>query len=70
MDEALVATTNRVFEVTDETSYLEKQDIRGAMMIRYFAHLPEITACNLRAEQAEQSWNLVKRVEYLPTHYP
>ena len=55
MDEALVATTNRVFEVTDETSYLEKQDIRGAMMIRYFAHLPEITACNLRAEQAEQS---------------
>ena len=55
MDEALVATTNRVFEVTDETSYLEKQDIRGAMMIRYFAHLPEITACNLRADQAEQS---------------
>ena len=53
MDEPLVATTNRVFEVTDDTSYLEKQDIRGAMMIKYFAHLPEITACNLRAEQAE-----------------
>tara|TARA_B100000427_G_scaffold304093_1_gene289077 strand:- start:426 stop:731 length:306 start_codon:yes stop_codon:yes gene_type:complete len=52
MDESLVATTNRVFGITDDTSYLEKQDIRGAMMIKYFAYLPEITACNLRAEQA------------------
>ena len=51
MDEGLVATTNRVFGVTDDTAYLEKQDIRGAMMIKYFAHLPEITACNLRAGQ-------------------
>ena len=55
MDEALVATTNRVFEVTDETSYLEKQYIRRAIMMRYFAHLRVITASNLRAEQAEQS---------------
>ena len=55
MDEGLVETTNRVFEVTNDTTYLEKQDIRGAMMIKYFAYLPEITACNLRAEQAEKS---------------
>ena len=55
MDEELVATTNRVFGVTDETTFLEKQDIRGAMMIKYFAYLPEITACNLRAEQAEKN---------------
>ena len=55
MDKGLVETTNRVFEVTNDTSYLEKQDIRGAMMIKYFAYLPEITACNLRAEQAEKS---------------
>ena len=55
MDEGLVATTNRVFGVTDDTAYQEKQDIRGAMMIKYFAYLPEITACNLRAEQAEKS---------------
>ena len=55
MDEGLVATTNRVFGVTDDTAYLEKQDIRGAMMIKYFAHLPEITACNLRAGQTEKT---------------
>ena len=55
MDEELVSTTNRVFGVTDETTFLEKQDIRGAMMIKYFAYLPEITACNLRAEQKENN---------------
>ena len=55
MDEELVATTNRVFGVTDEATFLEKQDIRGAMMIKYFAYLPEITACNLRAEQKENN---------------
>ncbi|NKB33857.1 MAG: hypothetical protein GKR91_12230 [Pseudomonadales bacterium] len=52
MDDDLVATTSRVFEVTDETSYLEKQDIRGAMMIKYMTYLPQVTTCNLRAEQA------------------
>ena len=55
MDEELVSATNRVFGVTDETTFLEKQDIRGAMMIKYFAYLREITACNLRAEQKENN---------------
>jgi len=55
MDEELVSTTNRVFGVTDETTFLEKQDIRGAMMIKYFAYLPEITDCNIRAEQKENN---------------
>ena len=41
MDEELVSTTNLVFGVTDETTFLEKQDIRGAMMIKYFAYLPD-----------------------------
>lgn len=52
MDEDLVATTSRVFMVTDETTYLERQDIKGAMMIKYIAYMPRVTACNLRAEQA------------------
>jgi hypothetical protein len=55
MDEGLVATTNRVFQVTDETTYLEKQDIRGAMMIKYIAYMPRVTACNLRAKQAQEA---------------
>jgi len=54
MDEELVATTNRVFGLTDETTFLEKQDIRGAMMVKYLAYLPEITACSLRAKQTEK----------------
>ena len=55
MDESLVATTSRVFQVTDETSYIEKQDIRGAMMIKYIAYMPGVTACNLRAEQVVEA---------------
>lgn len=54
MDEDLVATTSRVFTVTDDTSYLEKQDIRGAMMLKYITYMPRVTACNLRAEQAAE----------------
>ncbi|MBK52046.1 MAG: hypothetical protein CMQ45_06635 [Gammaproteobacteria bacterium] len=53
MDEELVATTNRVFYVDDSTPFLERQDIKGEMMLKYVANLPEITACNLRAEQKE-----------------
>ena len=51
MDEEVVATTNRVFYVDDSTTFLEKQDIKGAMMLKYVAFMPEVTACNLRAEQ-------------------
>jgi len=52
MDPELVATTNRVFFVDDETSYLERQDIRGGMMIRYITKLPRVAACNMRANQS------------------
>ncbi len=52
MDEDLVATTSRVFYMDEATTFLEKQDIRGAMMIKYIAYIPEVAACNLRAEQA------------------
>ena len=51
MDEEVVATTNRVFYVDDSTTFLEKQDIKGAMMLKYVAFMPAVTACNLRAEQ-------------------
>ena len=52
MDEDLVATTSRVFYIEDSTSLLEKTDIRGAMMIKYIAQMPEVTACNMRADAA------------------
>jgi hypothetical protein len=53
MDKDIVATTNRVFYVDESTPFLEKQDIKGAMMVKYVANMPEVTACNLRADQAE-----------------
>ena len=53
MDEDLVATTSRMLFIDDETGYLERQDIRGAMMIKYIAYMPEVTACNMRNEDAQ-----------------
>jgi hypothetical protein len=53
MDEDVVATTSRVFFVDEETTLLEKTDIRGSLMLKYMAALPEITACNLRREKNE-----------------
>lgn len=55
MDEELVATTSRLFYIDEETTLLEKQDIRGAMLLKYMAYMPEITACNLRHEEAERA---------------
>ena len=55
MDEDLVATTSRLLFIDEETGYLERQDIRGAMMIKYIAYMPEVTACNMRNEEAQTS---------------
>jgi len=52
MEEDLVVTTSRVFYVDETTSLLERTDIRGAMMLKYIAKLPEVTACNMRADEA------------------
>lgn len=52
MDPELVDITSRVFYVTDETPYLEKQDIRGAMMIKYIAYMPRVATCQMQQEQA------------------
>ena len=52
MEEDLITTTSRVFYIDDSSSLLEKTDIRGAMMLKYMTKLPEVTACNMRADQA------------------
>ena len=52
MEEDLIATTSRVFFIDDSSSLLEKTDIRGAMMLKYMTKLPEVAACNMRADQA------------------
>ncbi len=53
MDEELIATTSRVFYVNEETTYLERQDIRGAMMLKYISYMPRVVTCNLQNEQAK-----------------
>ena len=53
MDEELIATTSRVFYVNEETTYLERQDIRGAMMLKYISYMPRVVTCNLQNAQAE-----------------
>lgn len=53
MDDDLVATTSRLLFIDEETGYLERQDIRGAMMIKYIAYMPEVTACNMRNEEVQ-----------------
>lgn len=51
MEEDLITTTSRVFYIDESSSLLEKTDIRGAMMLKYMTKLPEVTACNMRADQ-------------------
>jgi hypothetical protein len=51
MEDSLAAITSRVFFVNEDTSFIERQDIKGAMMIKYMAKLPGVTTCNMRAEQ-------------------
>lgn len=53
MDEDLVETTSRLFFIDEDTSFLVRQDIRGAMMLKYMSYMPEVTACNLRADEDE-----------------
>jgi hypothetical protein len=55
MDDEMVRITSRMFYIDESTTLLEKTDIRGSLMLRYMAALPEITACNLRREAAAET---------------
>ncbi|MBL4573349.1 MAG: hypothetical protein JKY86_09795 [Gammaproteobacteria bacterium] len=52
MGEDLITTTSRVFYIDESSSLLERTDIRGAMVLKYMAKLTEVTACNMRADEA------------------
>jgi len=53
MSESLLRTTSRMLYIDESTSLLEKSDIRGALMVKYIALMPEVTACNLQAEDEQ-----------------
>ena len=58
MDEDLVATTSKLFYITEQTTALEKNDIKGAMLLKYMTYMPTVTECNLRAQQAGATDNV------------
>ncbi len=54
MDDELVEISSRIFYINDDSSLMERTDIRGALMLKYMAWLPDVAACNLRAERQAQ----------------
>lgn len=52
MEADLVATTSRMLFIDEDTSLLERTDIRGALLIKYMALVPEVTACSMAADNA------------------
>lgn len=51
MDPDLVATTSRMLFIDDETSFMERSDIRGSLLLRYMTLMPDVAACNMAREQ-------------------
>jgi hypothetical protein len=50
MNEEIVRHTSRLFFISDETSYLERSDIRGSLMMSYVGFLPRVAVCNERTQ--------------------
>jgi|TARA_B110000263_G_C15177600_1_gene449992 hypothetical protein len=53
MDDSIVSSASRMFYVSDETPYIERTDIRGAMMLSYISYMPRVASCNVAADQAQ-----------------
>lgn len=52
MDEELLATTSRIFFTDEDTTLIERTDIKGALVLNYIRLMPDVMACTLRAEQS------------------
>jgi hypothetical protein len=50
MNEDIVRDTSRLFYISDETSYLERSDIRGSLMMSYVGFLPKVAVCSERTQ--------------------
>jgi hypothetical protein len=53
MDDSILSSASRMLDVSDETPYIERTDIRGAMMLSYISYMPRVASCNMAAEQAQ-----------------
>ena len=50
MNEDIVQNTSRLFYISEETSYIERSDIRGSLMMSYVSFLPRVAGCNERKQ--------------------
>lgn len=46
MNEDIIRNTSRLFYISDETTYLERSDIRGSLMMSYVSFLPRLAGCS------------------------
>lgn len=46
MNEEIVRNTSRLFYISEDTSYLERSDIRGSLMLSYVSYLPRVAGCS------------------------
>ena len=46
MNDDIVRNTSRLFYISDETTYLERSDIRGSLMMSYVSYLPRVAGCS------------------------
>ena len=46
MDDAIVQNTSQLFYISDETNYIERADIKSALMFSYVGYMPRVMRCN------------------------
>ena len=46
MNEDILRDTSRLFYISDNTSYLERSDIKGSLMVSYVSFLPRLAGCS------------------------
>ena len=50
MNEDIIRNTSRLFYISEDTTYLERSDIRGNLMLSYVSYLPRVTGCSQRQQ--------------------
>ena len=55
MDNAIITNTSRLFYISEETSYLERTNIRSDMMFSYISYIPRVAGCNENDQAAAES---------------
>jgi len=46
MNEEIVRNTSRLFYISEDTTYFERSDIRGSLMLSYVSFLPRVAGCS------------------------